>query len=84
MSKYKVNFEADIELEKVGELKPHIVTNLLTMRLEADGMSVEDAVQAGRIAKPDVEDVLQDIVDLDVELQPVTREMIEEVDEFEE
>lgn len=82
MSKYKVNFEADIEMKEVDGITPHIMANILTMRLEGDGMTEEDALQAGQLARPEIEDTLEDIVDIDFSLEPVTMDMIEEVEEF--
>lgn len=84
MSKYKVKFRADIEMEEIGGIAPHIMTDILTMRLEGDGMTKEDALQAGQLAKPEVEDTLEDVVDIDFSLEPVTMDMIEEVEEFDE
>lgn len=84
MLKYKINFEADIELEAVGEIEPHILTNILTMRLEGDDMTDQDALLAGQMARPEVENTLKNILDIDFTLEPVTMDMIEKVQEFDE
>jgi predicted XRE-type DNA-binding protein len=82
MSKYKVNFKADIKLEEVGDIEPHMMTDILTLRLESDGMTQEDAMQAAQIARPEVEDSLKGVLDIDFSLKPVTMDMIEKVEKF--
>jgi predicted XRE-type DNA-binding protein len=82
MSKYKVNFKADIKLEEVGDIEPHMMTDILTLRLESDGMTQEDAMQSAQIARPEVEDSLKGVLDIDFSLKPVTMDMIEKVEKF--